>query len=141
MSDASPARLHRTASTIVAAILVCCYAVGLGVLAVILVIEWTSGQGAIGNLPSNAANRGVAFFVVACIGGAILLALGALRAWRGRRGLAAIIPLAVVVIVGCIGETIDIVSGNPLSDNLIGAGIIIAAALPVVLLLARRRAR
>jgi hypothetical protein len=106
-----------------------------------LVIEWTTGQGTIGNLSGNAANRGVAFFVVACVGGAILLVLGALRAWRGGRGLAAIIPLAVVVIVGCIGETIDVVSGNPLADNLIGAGIIIAAALPVLLLLLPRARR
>lgn len=49
-------------------------------------------------------------------------------------------PLAIVVLIGCIGEPIDIASGNPVPDDLIGAAIIVAAALPPVLLLLPRRA-
>jgi len=124
---------------IIAAILASCYSFALAVVAVALVVQWVTGQGTIGNLTSNAANRGVAFLVVVCVGGAIALAVGAGRAWRGRRGLAAIIPLAVLVLFGLIGESIDIASGNPLLDNLIGAAIIVAAAVPLVLLLLPRR--
>jgi hypothetical protein len=138
VSNPSSTRLRRTAPATVAATLACCYSVVLTVLAVLLVVEWTTGQGVIGNLSSNAANRGVAFFIAACVAGAVLLVLGALSAWRGRRGLAAIIPLAIIVVVGCIGEPIDIASGNPPTDNLIGGGIIIAAALPLLLLVLPR---
>ena len=124
---------------IIAAILVSCYSFALAVVAVALVVQWVTGQGTIGNLTSNAANRGVAFLVVVCVGGAIAPAVGAGNAVRGRRGLAAIIPLGVLVLFGLIGESIDIASGNPLLDNLIGAAIIVAAAVPLVLLLLPRR--
>ncbi|MET3567774.1 peptidoglycan/LPS O-acetylase OafA/YrhL [Leifsonia sp. 563] len=138
-SSRSPARFRRTGAVIVAAVLSFCYSFVLTLLAAALVVQWVTGQGTIGNLTSNAANRGVAFLVVVCVGGAIALAVGAGRAWRGRRGLAAIIPLAVLVLFGLIGESIDIASGNPLLDNLIGAAIIVAAAVPLVLLLLPRR--
>ncbi|WP_294945555.1 hypothetical protein [uncultured Microbacterium sp.] len=134
------APLRRTAAVIVAAVLACLYACVLIGLAVMLTIAWTSGRGVVGNLDSHAANRGVAFFIVACVAGAAALVFGAARAWRGRRGIPAIVPLAIVVLVGCIGEPIDILSGNPPLDNLIGAAIIVAAALPLVLLLLPRRA-
>ncbi|TDP99842.1 MULTISPECIES: hypothetical protein [unclassified Leifsonia] len=124
---------------IVAAVLSFCYSFVLTLLAAALVVQWVTGQGTIGNLTSNAANRGVAFLVVVCVGGAIALAAGAGNAVRGRRGLSAIIPLAVLVLFGLIGESIDIASGNPLLDNLIGAAIIVAAAVPLVLLLLPRR--
>ncbi|WP_374010376.1 hypothetical protein [Leifsonia sp. LS-T14] len=143
MSTTSPtkqrARLPRTTGVVIAAVLACVYACVLIGLAVMLTISWTSGRGILGNLGSNAANRGVAFFIVACVAGAAALVFGAVRAWRGRRGLVAIVPLALVVLVGCIGEPIDILSGNPPLDNFIGAAILIAAALPVVLLLLPRR--
>jgi hypothetical protein len=138
VTRATPTRLHRTAAVTVAAVLVCCYAVVLCALAIGILVAWTSGSGRIGTLPGAAANRGVAFFIVACVGGAILLLVGARAAWRGRRGLTAIIPLAVLAVVGCVGETVDIASGNPLPDNLIGAGIIVLAVLPVLLLLLPR---
>ncbi|NUU06425.1 hypothetical protein [Leifsonia sp. C5G2] len=133
-------RLHRTTAVVIAALLACTYASVLIGLAVTLTIAWASGRGTVGTLDSNAANRGVAFFIVVCLAGAAALVLGAVGAWRGRRGIPAIVPLAIVVLVGCIGEPVDIVSGNPPLDNLIGAGIIIAAALPLVLLLLPRRA-
>lgn len=132
-------RLPRTRPAIIAAVLACLYACVLVGLAVTLGIEWTTGRGAVGNLAGHAANRGVAFFLVAALAGASCLVVGAVGVWRGRRGTAAIVPLALVVLIGCIGEPIDIASGNPPLDNLIGAAIIVAAALPVVLLLLPRR--
>lgn len=139
VSKPRPARLRRTASVIIAAVLACCYACALVVLAVSLAVQWMTGAGTIGQLTTNAANRGVAFMIVACVAGAVFLVVGALGAVRGRRGLAAIVPLALIVLIGCIGEPIDIAAGNPLAENLIGAAIIAAAAVPVVLLLLPRR--
>jgi hypothetical protein len=134
-------RFPRTWSTTIAAVLACSYACVLAGLAVTLGIDWTSGRGTVGNLESHAADRGVAFFLVAALAGAASLVIGAVGAWRGRRGIAAIVPLALIVLVGCIGEPIDIASGNPLRDNLIGAAIILAAAVPLVLFLLPRRSR
>lgn len=123
----------------VAAVLSCCYSVVLVVLAVSLGIDWMTGRGTVGNLASTTANRGVLFFIVACVGGAALLAFGAVKAWRGRRGIAAIVPLTIVAVVGTIGEPIDIANGNSLTSNLIGGLVIIAAILPIVLLLLPRK--
>ena len=145
MTTTSPAeqrtRHRRTVAVVIAGVLACIYACVLIGLAVTLTSAWAGGRGLVGNLDSNAANRGVAFFIVACVAGAAALVIGAVGAWRGRRGFPAIVPLAIVVLVGCIGEPIDIIAGNPPLDNLIGAAIIVAAALPLVLLLMPRRAR
>ncbi|MBF4636047.1 hypothetical protein ITJ38_16685 [Agreia pratensis] len=122
----------------VAGVLACGYAAVLLSVAVVLAVQWATGQGIVGNLKSNSSNRGVSFVVVLCAGGAALLVVGAVGAWRGRRGLLIIVPLATLIVIGCVGETIDIISGEPLADNLIGAGIIAAAAVPVVLLLLPR---
>jgi len=123
----------------VAAVLTCCYSVVLVVLAVSLGIDWATGRGTVGNLASSTANRGVLFFIVACVGGAALLVFGAVTAWRGRRGLAAIIPLAIVAVVGTIGEPLNIASGNSLTSNLIGGLVLGAAILPIVLLVLPRK--
>ena len=80
----------------VAAVLACCYSVVPVVLAVDLRIDWATGRGAVGNLVSVTANRGVLSFMIACIGGAALLVFGGVTAWCGRRGLAPIVPLAIV---------------------------------------------
>jgi hypothetical protein len=124
----------------VAAVLACGYAGVLVALAVILVVDWTTGRGTVGQLGSTSANRGVSFFVVLCIGGAAVLVTGAVTVWRGSRGLLVMIPLAVVTVIGCIGEPIDIVSGESLSSDVIGLVVIAAAVLPIVLLLLPRGA-
>lgn len=56
----------------VAAVLACSYSVVLVVLAVSLGFDWATGRGTVGNLASATANRGVAFFIFACIIGAVL---------------------------------------------------------------------
>jgi len=123
----------------VAAVLACSYSVVLVVLAVSLGFDWATGRGTVGNLASATANRGVSFFICACIIGAALLVSGAVTAWRGRRGLAAIIPLAIVAGVGAIGEPIDIANGNSLTSNLIGGLVLVAAVVPIVLFLLPRK--
>lgn len=131
-------RLRRTLPATIAAVLACCYAGVLVVLAIVLVVDWTTGRSTVGHLGSTAANRGVSFFVVLCIGGAAVLVAGAVTVMRGRRGLLVIIPLALVTVIGCIGEPIDIASGESVGGNVIGALVIASAVLPIVLLLLPR---
>lgn len=131
--------LERSRAATIAAVLAVLYVLGLLTLAGSLVVERMYGNGVIAHLSGYAEVHGWALVVVACIAGALLLLFGAVSVWRGRRGLAVIAPLALIVLIGCIGEPIDIISGNPLGDNLIGLLIIVAAALPIVLLLLPRR--
>lgn len=109
--------LERSPAATIAAVLATLYALGLLTLAGSLVVARISGNGTIAHLNGYAEVRGWAFVVVACIGGALLLAFGAIFVWRGRRGLMVIAPLALIVLIGCIGEPIDIISGNPLGES------------------------
>ncbi|WP_338031428.1 hypothetical protein [Diaminobutyricibacter tongyongensis] len=131
--------LERSPAATIAAVLAALYALGLLTLAGSLVVDRMYGNDVIAHLRGYEV-RGWAFVVVACIAGALLLAFGTIAVWRGRRGYTVIAPLGLIVVIGCIGEPIDIISGNPLGDNLIGLLIIVAAALPLVLLLLPRRA-
>ncbi|WP_295122243.1 hypothetical protein [uncultured Leifsonia sp.] len=78
--DASEAalRARRTGAVVVASVLACGYAGVLIVLAVMLTVDWSTGVGRVGHLAGNAANRGVAFFVVACVAGAAIIVAAAL---------------------------------------------------------------
>ena len=120
VSNRPSPRFQTTAAVSVAAVLACCYSVVLVVLAVALGIDWATGRGTAGNLASPTANRGVLFFLIVCIGGAALLVFRGVTAWRGRRGIAAIVPLAIVAGAGVICEPIDIAGGSPLTSSLIG---------------------
>lgn len=131
--------LPRTAPVLVAAVLACCYAAVLVGLAVLLAVDWATGAGTVGHLQGRMENRGVATFLVVCIAGAAALVIGAVRALRGNRGLGIIIPLAIVTVVGSIGEPLDIASGNSAASNIIGGFILALAVLPIVLLLLPRR--
>ncbi len=73
-----------------------------------------------------------------CFGGAAVLVAGAVTVMRGRRGLLVIIPLAIVTVIGGIGEPIDIANGESAGSNVIGALVIVAAVLPILLLLLPR---
>jgi hypothetical protein len=133
--------MRRTVAVWAAAVLACIYAMVLVTVAAILCFDGGTGRGTVGSLKGSAENRGVAFFITVCVIGAGALVWGSVRAWRGARGFGAIIPCAVVVAIGCVGEPIDILAGNSLSSNLIGAIIIVLAATPIVLLLLPRKRR
>lgn len=138
-TNMSAGLLPRTVPVVIAAVLAFCYAAVLIGLAVLLAVDWTSGVGTVGHLTGRVENRGVAMFLVACLAGAAALVTGSVRALRGNRGLGIIIPLGVVTVIGCIGEPLDIASGNPATSNIIGAFILAMAILPIVLLLLPRR--
>ncbi|MBT2501064.1 hypothetical protein [Curtobacterium sp. ISL-83] len=130
--------LRVTPATRIAAVVAAVYGVVLVALGVVLAADWAFHRGNVGHLHDPAAYRGVAFFILACVAGAVSLVTGSVRAWHGARGLAAIIPLGLVVVVGCIGEPIDIATGASVTSNVIGAVVICAAALPAMLLILPR---
>jgi peptidoglycan/LPS O-acetylase OafA/YrhL len=133
------APLRLTPAVRIAAVLAAGYGFALVALAVVLATDWALRRGNVGHLHSLAAYRGVAYSIVACVAGAALLMTGSVRAWRGSRGLAALIPLGLIVAIGCVGELIDISTGQSVNSNITGAAIICAAALPAVLLTLPRK--
>ncbi|MDP9736105.1 hypothetical protein [Curtobacterium sp. 260] len=133
------APLRLTPAVRIAAVLAAAYGFSLVALAIVLATDWALHRGNVGHLHSLAASRGVVYFIVACIAGAALLMTGSVRAWRGARGLPALIPLGLIVAIGCIGEPIDILTGQSLSSDITGVAIICAAALPAVLLILPRK--
>ncbi len=56
-----------------------------------------------------------------------------------REGASSAHPLGLIVAIGCVGEPIDILTGQSLASNVMGAAIICAAALPAVLLILPRK--
>jgi hypothetical protein len=126
--------LARTPAVVIASTLACCYALVLAGLGIYLFVLFVAHQGTIGNQVGYLANRGVSEVIVLLIFAALALVVGAIGAWRGTRGLPIIVPLAVIVVVGLIGEPIDIANGDSLGDNLIGAAILVLAVIPTFLL-------
>src|SRR5512144_2118928 len=94
-------------------------AVAAGVL-----FEFVTGTGAIGHRHLNAqAGKGVVTL-------GIVLPLGAAMLWRGAANLARdrdprllVLPLALLLMVGCVGETVDLLGTATATSDLIGAGI------------------
>jgi hypothetical protein len=83
--------------------------------------------------PDLLAMRGMIWLAVVLLASAVLLGFAAVRFVRAGRALLFVLPLGLLVVIGLIGETVDIVGGSGLTDNLIGAGIVVLAAVPVVL--------
>lgn len=120
---------------VTASALACCYALVLLGVAAVTAYEFGTGTGGIGHQHlTGAAAKGVAFVVAALTGGAVCLVTGAVQAWRGRRPGLLVVPLVLLLLFGTIGEISDGVGGAPASSELIGAGILVLAAVPVALL-------
>jgi hypothetical protein len=68
--------------------------------------------------------------------GAALLIGGAVRTWRGSFAWT-LAPLLAVLLLGSIGEVVDLVGTATTQSNLIGAAILVAAAVPIGLLSTR----
>lgn len=130
-------RLKRSVASNIAAILAFCYAVALLGVIVAVLVAVIDQQGTIGHLTGYARRGPIVLSLLLLIGVADLV-LGAIMVWRGRRGFLLMVPLAVIIIVGSIGEAADIIGGSSLPSNLIGFGIIVLAIIPVVLLLLPR---
>jgi hypothetical protein len=89
--------------------------------AALVVLFRTGGWG-----DRTTANGMVFVGVVGLIGAALLIA-GAIRTWRGSFTWT-LAPLAVVFVFGFIGEMVDLLGTATAQSNLIGTGILVAAA-------------
>jgi hypothetical protein len=122
----------RPSTVVVAAVLSAVYSLGLLWFggAALLVLFRTGGWG------DPTAARGMVFVGVAGLAGAALLIGGAVRTWRGAFACT-LVPLVAVLVVGCIGEVIDVLGTATARSNLIGAAVLVAAAVPIGLLSTR----
>ena len=121
--------VRRPPTVAVAAVLSAGYSVGLlwfG-LAALTVLFRTGGWG------DRQAAKGMVVVGVLGVAGAALLVGGALRTWRGSFTWT-LVPLVAVLVCGSIGEIVDVVGTATTRSDLIGAAILVAAAVPVALL-------
>lgn len=81
------------------------------------------------------------FVIVLMVAGAVLLAIGAYRLASRRSAALLVGPLAVLLVVGCIGEIADVVGTASRTSDLIGLSILLVAALPVALASSRESRR
>jgi hypothetical protein len=130
MTDPS---VRRPAAVVVAAVLSAVYSVGLLWFggAALTVLFRTGGWG------DPTAAKGMVFVGVLGLAGAVLLVGGAVRTWRGSFAWT-LVPLLIVLVFGSIGEVVDLVGTATTQSNLIGAGILAAAAVPIGLLITGR---
>jgi hypothetical protein len=129
MSNPSP---PRPVVVVVAAVLSAVYSLGLlwfG-FAALAVLFRTGGWG-----DRNAAKGMVFVGVLGCAGAALLIG-GAVRTCRGSFAWT-LVPLLAVLVFGSIGEVVDLVGTATTQSNLIGAAILVAAAVPIGLLSTR----
>jgi hypothetical protein len=96
-------------------------------LAALVVLFRTGGWG------DRTAAKGMVFVGVAGLAGAAMLIGGAVRTWHGSF-VWTLVPLLAVLVFGAIGEVIDLVGTSTAGSDLIGASILVAAAIPVGLL-------
>ena len=94
-------------------------AVGLSVFAVAMVM-------------ANTKLIGVAIFALL---GVILLIVGVYQLVVKHNRAVLLIPLCIVLAIGCVGETIDALGNATIASDAIGFGILLLFAIPVILLL------
>jgi hypothetical protein len=122
----------RPAAVVVAATLSAVYTLGLlwfG-FAALAVLFRTDGWG------DRDAAQGMVFVGALGLVGAALLIVGAVRTWRGSFAWTHV-PLLVVLPLGSIGEVVDLMGTATTQSSLIGATILVAAAVPIGLLSTR----
>lgn len=122
--------MRRPAAVVVAVALSAVYSLGLLWFggAALTVLLRTGGWG------DSTAAKGMVFVGVLGLAGAVLLVGGAVRTWRGSFAWT-LVPLLIVLVVGSIGEVVDLLGTATTQSNLIGAGILTAAAVPIGLLI------
>ena len=110
------------------------------VVAVVVAVNGITDHGNIGTAARNTAGgrfspaRGVWSLVILLTVGGLWLIWSAVSAiWR-RSYFGIVIPLGVLLVFGTIGEVIDLFGTASSTSDLVGAGILVLAAIPVVLL-------
>lgn len=122
-------------AAVVAAVLAFAYAAVLLVAAVALVVAFGSGSGALSAAHlSYQAEKGVVALVLILVAGSAVLVTGSIRLVRSGKGTLVMVPLAGLLAVGVPGETVDVVTGSPPRGNVVGAGILVLAVIPIVLI-------
>ncbi|MDO8121223.1 hypothetical protein Q6346_07850 [Isoptericola sp. b490] len=107
-------------------------AVGAAVYVLVLLRDGVGGLAAAAS--DRFVLRGAVMLILALLIAAAALAVGARRLLGGRGALMLAIPLAIVVVVGTVGEIADSIGGVDGRSLLIGLGIIVAAGVPLLLL-------
>jgi len=95
-------------------------------------------SGAAGTLGGGAHNRfelrGVLGIILFTVAGAGCLLFGAAQAAAGRDYRWILWPLRVFLLIGAVGQSLDLIGGGLTPGHLVGFAILAAAALPVALL-------
>ncbi len=137
MSDVPAASRGRV---ITAAVIAIAFAGALLVVAGVVIVDAITNHGNIGVAARDTRGGrsspasgvfGVTIFLVL---GAWWLVYGARRALRRDSYVGIVAPLGIVLVIGTIGETIDLLGTASGPSDLIGAGILVMAAIPVALL-------
>lgn len=124
----------------VASALVLAFACAFLVVAVAVSVAAVTNHGTIGSAARNTTGgraspaSGVWGFAVLLTIGAIWLVGSAIRALRHQSYLGVVIPLGIFLVIGTIGEVIDLFGTASGASDLVGAGILVVAAIPVALM-------
>lgn len=141
-ADTPPGRTR----VVVAAAVAVAFACALVIVGVVLGVDAATNHGTVGSAARNLKGgrsspaAGVAMGVLCLAAGAAWLVRGAIRALRRGAYLGIVAPLGVVLVIGSIGEIVDLFGTASGTSDLVGAGILALAAVPVVLLWAPLRA-
>ncbi|PNW10514.1 hypothetical protein C1632_01690 [Microbacterium testaceum] len=105
-----------------------------------MTVALATGQGLGADTHEYLVFRGVTTTIVFSLMAGGIFVADAFLVLRGARGTGVVVA-GIVVLAGLIGEVIEAVTGGSAVSLAIGAGIIVAAALPGVLLLLPRGLR
>jgi hypothetical protein len=125
---------------IVAATVATAYACAFLVVAVWISVDATANHGALERqhtMPRAAGPAPLPVFwwlLLVLVVGALWLMRSAVRALRRESYLGIVIPLGILLVVGTVGETIDLLGTASGASDVVGAGILFLAAVPVALL-------
>lgn len=125
---------------IVAAALALAFACAFLVVAVVVGVDAVTGHGTIGSAARHTSGgraspaSGVWGLVVALTLGALWLVRSAIRALRHRSYLGIVVPLGIFLVLGTVGEVIDLFGTASGTSDLVGGGILLLASAPVALL-------
>ena len=119
-----------------AAILAGLYAIPLLFVSAMTFFQLLSG--AAGTFGGGAHNRfelkGVFGLILFTAAAAVCLLFGAAQAAAGRDYRWILWPLRVFLVIGAVGQSVDLIGGGLTPGHLVGFAILAAAALPVLLL-------
>lgn len=135
----SPAA-HRSPLIVAAAFVALGYAAVFVLVAMLVGFQLVTATGSIGRERlTGIAARGAAFLIAVLISAAVMLIVGAMRLLRSGRAGWVVGLLGAFVVIGCIGETVDLFGTASGASDGVGAGIIALALIPPVLIAINRR--